>query len=99
MTSTNLFNLARIGQLDTIPLSVEMLGRMLASARQRLRDAAHRRNQLAQWSSAPSGRVSHPREQHLLPLMVASGAGGHLPGRKLWGGSAGTPAVSAWAFD
>lgn len=62
-------------------------------------DAAHRRTWLAQWSRAPSGRTSHPREEHLLPLMVASGAGGDAPGRKLWSGAVGPTAVSAWAFD
>jgi len=62
-------------------------------------DAEHRRTALAQWSDAPSGRISHPREEHLLPLMVASGAGGDAPGRKLWSGAVGATAVSAWAFD
>ncbi|MEO7939604.1 MAG: class III extradiol ring-cleavage dioxygenase [Burkholderiaceae bacterium] len=62
-------------------------------------DAAHRRNHLAEWSLAPSGRVAHPREEHLLPLMVASGAGSDAPGRKLWSGAVGATAVSAWAFD
>ncbi len=62
-------------------------------------DAAHRRAQLAQWSTAPSGRVSHPREEHLLPLMVASGAGSDSAGRKIWSGMMGPTAVGAWAFD
>ncbi len=62
-------------------------------------DAAHRRNRLAQWSHAPAGRIAHPREEHLLPLMVASGAGSDTPGRKLWSGAVGPTAVSAWAFD
>jgi aromatic ring-opening dioxygenase catalytic subunit (LigB family) len=62
-------------------------------------DAAHRRSWLAQWSRAPSGRTSHPREEHLLPLMVASGAGGDTRARKLWSGAVGPTAVSAWAFD
>ncbi|MCZ4316655.1 class III extradiol ring-cleavage dioxygenase [Comamonadaceae bacterium G21597-S1] len=59
----------------------------------------HRRSWLAQWARAPSGRVSHPREEHLLPLMVASGAGGDTPARKLWSGAVGPTTVSAWAFD
>lgn len=37
-------------------------------------DPATRWQKLAQWSSAPSGRLSHPREEHLIPLMVAAGA-------------------------
>lgn len=39
MTSTNLQNLAKIGLLDPVPLSTDLVLRMLASARQRLRDA------------------------------------------------------------
>lgn len=35
------------------------------------RDAA-----LTEWAKAPSGRACHPREEHLLPLMVAAGAAG-----------------------
>ena len=62
-------------------------------------DSAHRRDRLAQWAEAPAGRLSHPREEHLLPLMVASGAGSDVPGRKLWSGLVGPTAVSAWAFS
>jgi aromatic ring-opening dioxygenase catalytic subunit (LigB family) len=62
-------------------------------------DAAHRRAQLAQWAAAPSGRTAHPREEHLLPLMVASGAGSDAAGRKIWSGMMGPTAVAAWAFD
>jgi aromatic ring-opening dioxygenase catalytic subunit (LigB family) len=31
---------------------------------------------LAAWEAAPAARAAHPREEHLLPLMVASGAAG-----------------------
>jgi aromatic ring-opening dioxygenase catalytic subunit (LigB family) len=33
------------------------------------------------WESAPSARAAHPREEHLLPLMVAAGAAGADRGR------------------
>lgn len=33
-----------------------------------------RATRLAQWTHAPSARAAHPREDHLLPLMVAAGA-------------------------
>jgi aromatic ring-opening dioxygenase catalytic subunit (LigB family) len=29
---------------------------------------------LLHWSDAPAARLAHPREDHLLPLMVAVGA-------------------------
>lgn len=35
---------------------------------------AGRRSRLLQWDQAPSARTAHPREDHLLPLMVALGA-------------------------
>jgi len=33
-----------------------------------------RNNKLRNWSQAPSARSAHPREDHLIPLMVAAGA-------------------------
>jgi aromatic ring-opening dioxygenase catalytic subunit (LigB family) len=35
-----------------------------------------RRSRLLQWETAPAARIAHPREDHLLPLMVALGAAG-----------------------
>jgi len=37
-------------------------------------DPAARADALARWSSAPAARLAHPREEHLIPLMVATGA-------------------------
>ena len=39
MTSINLLNLAKIGQLDPVPLSMALVKRMLLTAQQRMRDA------------------------------------------------------------
>lgn len=44
MTSTNLSNLAKIGQLDTVGYSKDLVDRMLATAKQRLRDAQFTQN-------------------------------------------------------
>jgi aromatic ring-opening dioxygenase catalytic subunit (LigB family) len=38
--------------------------------------AASRGRRLIDWEAAPSARAAHPREEHLLPLMVAVGAAG-----------------------
>jgi aromatic ring-opening dioxygenase catalytic subunit (LigB family) len=37
-------------------------------------DFEQRTATLASWETAPSARIAHPREEHLLPLMVAAGA-------------------------
>ena len=35
-----------------------------------------REQRLLAWEGAPSARAAHPREEHLLPLMVSVGAAG-----------------------
>ena len=40
------------------------------------RSADERASRLVQWAQAPAARVAHPREDHLIPLMVAVGAAG-----------------------
>lgn len=45
------------------------------------RDPAERDARLSAWASAPAARVAHPREEHLLPLMVIAGAAGADRGR------------------
>jgi len=40
-------------------------------------DAPARSAALADWEHAPAARLAHPREEHLLPLMVALGAAEH----------------------
>jgi len=38
-----------------------------------------RAERLRRWSEAPSARIAHPMEDHLIPLMVVTGAGGADP--------------------
>lgn len=49
---------------------------------------ARRWGMLADWESAPSARAAHPREEHLLPLMVAAGAAGADAGSVVFWGRA-----------
>ncbi len=37
---------------------------------------------LLEWAQAPAARYAHPREEHLLPLLVAAGAAGEDPGTR-----------------
>lgn len=39
-------------------------------------DAEERDRRLVDWERAPAARAAHPREEHLIPLMVAAGAAG-----------------------
>jgi aromatic ring-opening dioxygenase catalytic subunit (LigB family) len=48
------------------------------------KDGRARDAELAAWTHAPSARESHPREEHLLPLMVAAGAAGNDPGKAVF---------------
>lgn len=45
-------------------------------------DPVARDQGLIRWKQAPHARDVHPREEHLLPLMVAAGAAGGLTGRR-----------------
>nr|WP_315588313.1 class III extradiol ring-cleavage dioxygenase [Sphingomonas psychrotolerans] len=42
-------------------------------------DPARRAARVAAWDALPHAHFAHPREEHLLPLMVALGAGGEGP--------------------
>jgi aromatic ring-opening dioxygenase catalytic subunit (LigB family) len=61
--------------------------------------AAERNAQLAAWRSAPFAAYAHPREEHLLPLMVAAGAGGEAPGQRVFCDEPMNAAISAFRFD
>jgi aromatic ring-opening dioxygenase catalytic subunit (LigB family) len=60
-------------------------------------DPAERGDRLAGWAEAPAGRLSHPREEHLIPLMVAAGASSG-PGRHDFGGAVMGTQISGYRF-
>eukprot|EP00192_Tetraselmis_astigmatica_P018690 CAMPEP_0117674080 /NCGR_PEP_ID=MMETSP0804-20121206/14835_1 /TAXON_ID=1074897 /ORGANISM="Tetraselmis astigmatica, Strain CCMP880" /LENGTH=257 /DNA_ID=CAMNT_0005482901 /DNA_START=391 /DNA_END=1160 /DNA_ORIENTATION=- len=43
-----------------------------------------RRHKLTSWSRAPGARKAHPREEHLMPLMVVAGAAGSELGERIF---------------
>lgn len=59
---------------------------------------AERTRLLTNWQQAPAARASHPREEHLLPLMVVAGAGGNDAGRRVFHDRVMGATVSAFAF-
>jgi aromatic ring-opening dioxygenase catalytic subunit (LigB family) len=58
-----------------------------------------RRNQmLIDWQSAPLAREAHPREDHLIPLMLVAGAAGEDIGRRLFVDHAMQVAMASYEF-
>lgn len=53
---------------------------------------------LQEWTAAPGGRASHPREEHLLPLMVVAGTS-EVPGERIFAGHVLDKRVSGFQFN
>jgi aromatic ring-opening dioxygenase catalytic subunit (LigB family) len=68
-----------------------------------LREAAtqaptERNKRLLNWTQAPSARAAHPREEHLLPLMVIAGAAGEDRGSVGYNGTFANLRLSSYHF-
>ena len=63
--------------------------------------AAERERLLQDWALAPHAYLCHPQgdEEHLIPLLVAAGAGGEEPGRKIYSQQVMQTTISAFRFD
>jgi aromatic ring-opening dioxygenase catalytic subunit (LigB family) len=61
--------------------------------------ATERDELLKSWREAPFAAYAHPREEHLIPLFVAAGAGGEAPGKRVFGDEPMGAAISAYRFD
>jgi aromatic ring-opening dioxygenase catalytic subunit (LigB family) len=61
-------------------------------------DPARRDAELSRWAAAPAARAAHPREEHLLPLMVAAGAAEASVGRQSFTDEVMNATVSAYRF-
>ena len=59
---------------------------------------AERDARLSAWDKAPSARECHPREEHLLPLMVVAGAAGDSEGRHEFRDVIGGKVISGFRF-
>jgi aromatic ring-opening dioxygenase catalytic subunit (LigB family) len=65
---------------------------------QSVAEPAGREAALNNWSHAPFARACHPREEHLLPLMVAAGAAAGEPGAHAFSDRLFGKAVSGFQF-
>jgi aromatic ring-opening dioxygenase catalytic subunit (LigB family) len=61
--------------------------------------AAERAALLTDWREAPFAAYAHPREEHLIPLMVVAGPGGEGPGTRIFSDEPMGAAISAYRFD
>lgn len=61
-------------------------------------DPQARNRNLIDWRKAPSARAAHPREDHLIPLMVAAGAAGSDLGRKAFDDKVWGVKMASYAF-
>ena len=61
-------------------------------------DPTERDRRLLAWSTAPGARAAHPREEHLLPLMVVAGAAGADRGRTAYQGAMFDVPISGFHF-
>jgi 4,5-DOPA dioxygenase extradiol len=59
---------------------------------------ARRLERITAWETLPNARYAHPRAEHLLPLMVALGAGGEDEARLDWRGEVLGWTISAYRF-
>ncbi len=62
-------------------------------------DPRRRWDALADWSRAPDARDAHPREEHLLPLMVAAGAAADGRGERVFSDTVMMARVSGYRFS
>ena len=57
-----------------------------------------REQRLVDWAQAPSARACHPREEHLLPLMVTAGAAQSEAGHRVFHDLIGGKPMSGYSF-
>jgi aromatic ring-opening dioxygenase catalytic subunit (LigB family) len=63
------------------------------------RSTDERNAALSEWTTAPAARIAHPREEHLIPLMVAAGAAGDDTATLAFNGTFAGTRLSAYHFE
>jgi aromatic ring-opening dioxygenase catalytic subunit (LigB family) len=90
-------NLRQMGQQAKVPSHQfdEWLTNVVCNSKSEARNSS-----LMNWSQAPSARLAHPREDHLIPLLVAVGAAESELGERVYHEDAffGGVAVSSFRF-
>jgi aromatic ring-opening dioxygenase catalytic subunit (LigB family) len=89
-------NLRDFGQAHAIPVSKQFdawLTQTVTASR-----GPTREEKLRHWAEAPAARLAHPREDHLIPLMVAAGAAADEPATRVYGDQMFGLEVSGYQF-
>jgi len=90
-------NLRSRGRMPGVPVAgTEEFDHWLTAAVES--EPARRDDLLTHWAQAPSARIAHPREEHLLPLMVVAGAAGEDPGARTFNDLAMGWRISGYRF-
>lgn len=61
-------------------------------------DVQLRNERLEKWEKAPAARLAHPREDHLIPLMVIAGAAGEDTGHRMFIDTVWNTAMASYRF-
>jgi aromatic ring-opening dioxygenase catalytic subunit (LigB family) len=77
----NYHNMRGFGRNDAMQVSLDFEKYLHEAVTQS--NASERLHKLEHWQHTPSARLAHPREDHLMPLMVAAGAAGEDAGEKI----------------
>lgn len=88
-------NMRAFGRPESVPRALAF-DRWLQAAATALPD--QRDAQLRAWTQAPEARWVHPREEHLLPLMVVAGAAGDDQGATAFSGTFMGMPISAFQY-
>lgn len=89
-------NMRGFGSKDAKPVSEqfeEWLNETISEA-----DARVRNERLQNWEKAPAARLAHPREDHLIPLMVVAGAAGDDIGHRLFKDTVWNTVMASYRF-
>lgn len=90
-------NMRGYGDTRFTPISAEFDTWLTAAVES---EPAERHALLQDWAAAPQARLCHPPggEEHLIPLMVAAGAGADSAGRKVYSETVMETTISAFRF-
>lgn len=89
-------NMRGFGRAESKPVSYEFEAYLNDAVSQP--DPARRNAMLVDWQHAPGARLAHPREDHLLPLMVAAGAADGDAGHRLFVDEVANVAMASYQF-